>query len=83
MSLDPANAIIRKMGGAPAVAEITGRSVSRVYRWTYPRDRGGTGGVIPHDEARKLLAFACDHGIDLAPGEFFEPAEPAGAFQSE
>ncbi len=80
--LDPAKAIIAKFGGAPEVATVTGRSVSRVYRWMYPQDKGGTGGFIPQPEARKLLDYAAEHDdIDLSPAEFFgagsvpEPAE--------
>lgn len=69
--LDPAKAIIEKVGGAHAVAQITGRSVTRVYRWMYPADRGGTGGLIPQREAGKLLDYAAEHGISLAPAEFF------------
>jgi len=72
--LDPAKAIIEKVGGAHTVAQITGRSVTRVYRWMYPSNRGGTGGLIPHREARKLLEYAAENKIDLKAGEFFGEA---------
>lgn len=75
MHLEPAKTVIEKIGGADAVAKVTGRDVSRVYRWMYPRERGGTGGVIPHPEARKLLEHAAANDIALAPGDFF--AAPA------
>lgn len=79
--LEPARSIIAKFGGPDAVARITKRDVSRVYRWMYPRDRGGTDGSIPHAEARKLLDHAVENGIALEASEFFErspaPAEAA------
>lgn len=71
MHLEPARTVIEKIGGADAVAKVTGRNVSRVYRWMYPRERGGTDGVIPHLEARKLLDHAAANGIALSPNDFF------------
>lgn len=44
--LEPARTVIAKIG-VDKVAEITGKHVSRVYRWMYPKSRGGTGGLIP------------------------------------
>lgn len=69
---EPAKTIIAKCGGVDAVAKVTGRDVSRVYRWMYPRERGGSEGVIPHAEARKLLDHAAREGIQLSPADFFE-----------
>lgn len=72
--LEPAKSVINKFGGAEAVAAITGKSLSRVYRWMYPPERGGTGGTIPHADARKLLDHAAAHQIPLNPAEFFGEA---------
>lgn len=69
--LEPAKSVIAKVGGPDVVARITGRNVTRVYRWMYPPERGGTGGVIPHDEARKLLDYAAQQQIALTPADFF------------
>ena len=77
MHLNPAKSIITKLGGVEAVADVTGKHVSRVYRWMYPRERGGTGGVIPHDDARKLMAAAADRGVEIDPAEFFEEPQAA------
>jgi hypothetical protein len=71
MSCEPAKTVIDKCGGPQKVAEVTGRDVSRVYRWMYPRDRGGTGGIIPHDEATTLLAWAPTASVPLSPADFF------------
>jgi len=69
--LEPANTIIALCGGAKAVAEMTGRDPKRVYRWAYPRDRGGTDGRIPSDVQQLLLERAQARGIDLRPEHFF------------
>lgn len=78
MHLDPAKTIIDKCGGADAVSLVTGADRSRVYRWTYPVERGGTGGVIPTPRARKLLAWAPSQGIKLSASEFLAIPTPAG-----
>lgn len=77
--LEPAKSIIGKLGGPQKVAKITGRDVSRVYRWMYPADRGGAGGVIPHAEARKLLEHARTNDVALSPEEFFRTADAGEA----
>ena len=77
--LDPAASIINRFGGVDAVALITNRHVSRVYRWMYPKSSGGTGGVIPQEEAKKLLAHAKDKRIKLSPAEFFAPSKEEAA----
>lgn len=79
MHMEPAKTIIDRMGGVEAVAAITGRHVSRVYRWMYPRERGGTDGLIPQLEARKLLTHARASNIPLSADEFFSAPAPAEA----
>ena len=76
--LEPAKSIISKLG-VEAVAGITGKHVSRVYRWMYSKKRGGTGGQIPIADAALLLAYAREEGVELSAEEFFmfEPAEAA------
>lgn len=74
--LDPARSIISKIG-TEKVAEITGRHVSRVYRWMAPKEKGGTDGFIPPAEARALLDYARKHGVDLSADEFFGIPEAA------
>lgn len=81
-NLEPATSILAKIGGANVAAGITGKHVSRVYRWCYPREKGGTGGVVPHDDATKLLAHAKANGIALSAEDFFVLAE-APADQGE
>lgn len=69
--LEPAHTIITICGGVDAVAQMTGRSTVRVRRWTYPKDRGGTDGLIPSDVQPVLLAAAQREGKPLTPGHFF------------
>lgn len=74
--LDPAKSVIAKIG-IEKVSEITGKHVSRVYRWMYPKERGGTGGLIPQGDAPTLLAYAKANDIELTPADFFPATESA------
>lgn len=76
--LDPARSIIERFG-IDKVAEITGKHVSSVHRWMYPKEKGGTGGFIPYPEVQMILQFARDNGIALSPAEFIEPSSAAAA----
>jgi hypothetical protein len=67
--------IIHKLGGATAVSLYLGLSPSTVCRWTYPREIGGTAGLIPARWQHPLMAMARESGVDLRPEDFFEPAE--------
>lgn len=75
--MEPALTIIEICGGFQAVSEMTGRDLTRVHRWTYPRERGGTGGRIPAEVQFTLLTEAQKRGLSLTPAHFF-PAPPAG-----
>lgn len=67
--MEPAKSILDRIGFETA-AKITGKHISRVYRWTYPPSRGGTGGIIPHGDALKLLDHARLEGIELNEADF-------------
>jgi hypothetical protein len=69
MHMDPAKSILDLIGVETA-AKVTGKHISRVYRWTYPASRGGTGGIIPHTEALKLLEHARATKIPLNEADF-------------
>lgn len=75
--LDPALSVIKTLGGFEAVAVITGKHISRVYRWTYPKERGGTGGYIPQADAEVLLAHAKEKGLPVTAESFFTKARAA------
>lgn len=76
LGMEPAQTIINLCGGVSAVAEMTGRDASSVHRWTYPRSKGGAGGVIPSDAASKLMAKARERGLPLTPEHFFAGVQP-------
>ena len=65
--------VIQKCGGVSAVARLTGRTSSWVYKWTYPKDRNGRDGLVPYEDAERLLAAARRGEVDIAPSDFFEP----------
>lgn len=50
---------------------MTGRDASRVHRWTYPKEKGGSDGLIPTDAAQCLMREARKRGIPLTPEHFF------------
>ncbi len=60
-----AGRVIEKFGGREEFANVLGITIVSVYRMTYPRSRGGTGGLIPSKHHAKLFKAAQDRGIDL------------------
>lgn len=72
--MNPASRVIEKCGGPAIVAEITGVHVSRVHRWTYSKERGGSEGRIPAQHQQALLDAARERNFPLAPEDFFEAA---------
>lgn len=69
--------IIEKCGGVKATAEIVGRSESWVYRWTYEKSKGGTGGYVPRDAQAKIMAAAQAGKVNVEASDFF--VTPQGA----
>lgn len=69
--------VIAKCGGFKQVSEWLGLDLSNVYRFTYPRTKGGTDGVIPAQHQAVLLAKARENGLDLCPDDFFETSPDA------
>ena len=66
----PAQQIVAKCGGAAVVAAWLGVNHSTVYRWTQPKDRGGTGGFIPYRHHVALIRAARAAGKHIEPAEF-------------
>ena len=77
--LDPAYSIIMKFSGPTgklaqgidAVARITGKDRTRVYRWMRPKAKGGTGGRIPGEQQDVLYDYARRRRVPLEPKDFF------------
>ena len=72
--MNTAQKVIEKCGGFEATARITGRSISIVHRWTYPKDKSGTGGHIPYPSQVEILKAAKRGEVDVSPADFF-PSE--------
>jgi hypothetical protein len=73
-----AERVIAKFGGARQLAEALKavspeayRNASSVYRWTYPRSKYGTAGVIPTAAIPHVIAAARVWGVVLIPEDFF------------
>jgi len=49
------------------IASITGIDPSEVYRWVKPKERGGTGGLVPAHWQRAVLDAAKKAGVKLKP----------------
>ncbi len=79
MQCEPATSLINRLGGLTKVSGVCDVNVSTVQRWRMPRDKGGTGGFIPHWHARRLLDHAAKEGIAVKAEDFFasEPAPSA------
>lgn len=73
--MEPAATIIKRLGGEAKVSEITQRGVTAPYKWQYPVEKGGTGGLIPQRLHRTLLDYAAANGVELSPADFL-PVHP-------
>lgn len=60
-----ASKVIAKFGGHSRLAKLIGLNRIQVYRWTYSRNKGGTGGLIPTNSFAKVLNAARLEGILL------------------
>jgi hypothetical protein len=60
MRCDPANTLIKKLGGLTVVARACGCTVSAVLRWRLPKDRGGTGGLVPSRHIAPLIKIGAE-----------------------
>ena len=58
LGMTQAERIIKRFSGAYALAEMIGYTPAAVYKWTYPKAKGGTGGLVPTGAVPKILAAA-------------------------
>lgn len=70
-----AKRVIEKLGGYTVVSQIAGVDVSQVYRWTYSKKRGGTGGLIPAPYQQLLKDWAEENDKELTSDDFFRVKE--------
>lgn len=74
--MNPAARVLEKIGGAPVAATVCSVDQSTAHRWTYPKERRGTGGIIPAKHQRPLLEYARRNNLPLTAEDFF-PGEAA------
>lgn len=60
-----AEKIIERFGGETRIANALNCDVATIYRWTYPKDKGGTDGLIPSSAMAAVLNAADVLGIDI------------------
>jgi hypothetical protein len=75
--MQPAEQIISRLGGPTAVSKLVSVHRTRVSNWKRPREKGGTGGLIPQHHHRILLDYAERHAISLSPADFLPPRRSA------
>ena len=65
------------------VSKLLGIHITNVYRFTYPKEKGGRGGLVPTEHIQSLLSWARANNVDLTADDFFESdgAETAEAGQ--
>ena len=73
-----AQRVIKKLGGPRVVADMLAMSTQAVYKWTWPTEKGGTGGFIPTRRQIELMVAAKQRGIILTKDDFF-PKDPDNA----
>lgn len=64
--LEPAASVIAALGGVPFLAKAVGTTTTTVQRWRWPKEVGGTGGIIPHWHHEAILALAERLGVPLS-----------------
>lgn len=75
-----AKRVIDRFGGPRRLARIL-KAIGRpkdpacIYRWTYPKERGGTGGIIPTSAWNDVLFAARVEGILLTVEDLFPNAK--------
>lgn len=65
MQSQQAQRIVEKFGGARRLAEAISYQPSAVYKWTYPKEKGGTDGFVPNGVVVDIVKAADLLGIEL------------------
>jgi len=77
--MNPAQAIISKLGGPNVVSSVVGIHRTRVSNWQRPRAKGGTDGLIPQGYHLKLIDYAASQGIVLTADDFLPVRQESAA----
>lgn len=74
----PACNVVFALGGPNAVGAYLGIHRTRVSNWMRPKDRGGSGGIIPTWHVPKLLLLARELGVGLSAADFLPSPSQEG-----
>ncbi len=77
MHCEPANSLIMKFGGPEAVAAIVDTTPGQVRRWRRTKEKGGTGGAVPHWHIEKLTTAAQERRIKVRAEDFMPSPNPS------
>jgi len=76
-AMEPAQTIIRKLGGPSVVARVVGVHRTRVSSWKRSRASGGTDGQVPQRHISKLFTFAREQDVELSVNDFIKESGAA------
>ncbi len=74
--------IIQQFGGIKRLAKAISKDPATIYRWTYPKHKGGTGGSIPNSALGKIRQAAQHLNISLIDGSHPSNSLPAATEQT-
>lgn len=77
MRYEPANTIIKELGGLTSVSKLVGRSFHSVMRWRMPKEKGGTGGTIPSRHIPALMREVREKNLPISAEYFISEPFPA------
>ena len=69
--LSQAQRVIARFNGAPNLARALGCHESTVFKWTYPRAKQGSDGIIPSCAMKRVMRVARAEGILLTPEDLY------------
>lgn len=73
--LNDAHSIIRQFGGVKKLANAINKDPATIYRWTYPKSKNGTGGLIPSSALNKVIDAAKRLNIELQQSDHYREAD--------
>ncbi len=70
-----ADRVIAKFGSVPNLARAlmaigSPKTVTSIYRWVYPKEKGGTGGLVPPQAWDSIIKAAHYEGIQITQQDF-------------
>lgn len=66
MKNDPAHLVPKTLGGPKALAKLLDMSVSAIYRWGFPKAKGGTEGHVPSAHIFRVWCALLEQGSTLS-----------------